>query len=171
MIGGGAGIGGIGYRNRRKVLPLLHEKTERAVKRLDDLESDYDILLTRTHAAIRARSTPDLDSPAKEPVDPFEFESRWLVDYLDIQNLMDTNAITYASLESLLQALADAFPLSRFLSLERKLQKNPKDGNARRSRKKMAGRYGLSADAFTVYAEFYRVAQEIVAAGNRPERQ
>jgi len=166
MLGGGAGIGIVAYRNRRKVLPLLRDKTERAVKRLDDLECPDDILLTRIHEAIRARSTTSGEAAAKEAVDPFELESRWLVEYLDLQQLIDSKITTLEDLDSLLAVLSNAFPLSRFLSLERKLRKNPKDGRARMARDRMAERYGLSADAFTVYTEFYRLAREILSAGS-----
>ena len=164
MVGGGAGIGILGYRNRRKFLPLLRDKTERAAKRLHGLECHDEILLNRIHAAIRARSAASGDPPAKEPVDPFELESRWLVEYLDLQQLVDTKAVTIEHLKSLLEVLSNAFPLSKFLSLERKLRKNPKDGRTRAARDGMADRYGLSADGFTVYAEFYRLAEEIIAA-------
>jgi hypothetical protein len=166
MIGGGMGIAILGYRNRRKILPLLSDKTERAVKQLDGLECPEDVLLTRIHEAIRARSAPNPDPSAKELVDPFEVESRWLVEYLDLQKLIDSKVISSEHLNSLLEVLSDAFPLSRFLSLERKLRKDPKDGGARRARERIAERYGLSADAFTVYAEFYRLAREIVSAGS-----
>jgi uncharacterized membrane protein YgcG len=166
MIGGGAGIGMVGYRNRRRVLPLLRDKTDRAVKQLEGLECHNDVLLTRIHEAIRARSAPTPDLSTKEPVDAFELESRWLVEYLDLQKLIDSKAITFQHLDSLLEVLSDALPLSRFLSLEQKLRKNPKDGSARRARERMAERYGLSPDAFTVYVEFYRLAREILSAGS-----
>jgi len=166
MIGGGAGVGVLGYRNRRKVLPLLSDKTEKAVKRLDGLECPDDVLLTRIHEAIRARSAASGDPSVKEPVDPFELESRWLVEYLDLQQLVDSKVVTLKHLHSLLDVLSNALPLSRFLSLERELRKNPKDGRARTARDRMAERHGLSADAFTVYAEFYRLAWEILSAGS-----
>lgn len=166
MIGGGAGIGALGYRNRRKVLPLLNDKTERAVKRLDGLECSDDVLLTRIHEAIRARNTANPDPAAKELVDPFELESRWLVEYLDLQQLIDSKAITVEHLGSLLEVLNDTFPLAKFLSLERKLRKDPKDARARTARDRAAERHGLSVDAFTVYAEFYRGAREILSTGS-----
>jgi hypothetical protein len=166
MIGGGAVIGALGYRNRRKVLPLLNDKTEMAVKRLDGLECSDDVLLTRIHEAIRARSAANPDPAAKELVDPFELESRWLVEYLDLQQLIDSKLITVEHLGSLLEVLCDTFPLAKFLSLERRLRKDPKDGRARTARDRAAERYGLSADAFTVYAEFYRGAGEILSAGS-----
>jgi hypothetical protein len=162
MVGGGCGIGLIAYRNRRKVLPLLQDKTARAAERLEDLECTGDLLLTRIHEAIKARSATGDDPLVKEPVDPFELESRWLVEYLDLQQLIDRKAITEEHLDSLLEVLSNAFPLSQFLSLERKLRRDPKDVRARRKRDRLAGRYGLSADALTVYAEFYRLAMEIL---------
>jgi len=162
MLGGGAGIGFIGLRNRRKVRPLLRSKTERALEALDKLECAEDILLTRIHEAIRARGAAGDGPAAKEPVDPFELESRWLVEILDLQQLLDTDSVTIEHLESLLGVLTNAFPLYRFQSLERKLRTNPKDGRTRRARDELARRYGLSADAFTVYAEFHRLAQEIL---------
>jgi hypothetical protein len=162
MVGGGAGLGLIAYRNRRKVLPLLQDKTEKALERIDGLECVNDILLTRIHEAIQARGTPAGDSSGNKPVDPFVLESRWLVEYLDLQQLIDAQAVTKEHLESLLAVLSNAFPLKQFLSLERKLRKDPKNGRIRTSRDKLAARYGLSADAFTVYAEFYRLAREIL---------
>jgi hypothetical protein len=164
MLGGGAGIGIIGYRNRRKVLPLLRDKSERALKGLDNLECPDDILLTRIHEAIRARGATGGDPAAKEPRDPFEFEARWLVEYLDLQQLVESQAITTEHLGSLLEVLSNAFPLGKFLSLERKLRSNPKDLRTRTARDRIAERYGLSADALTVYAEFYRLATEILTA-------
>ena len=142
--------------------PLLREQNERATGRLDSLECFEDILLTRIHEAIKNRGAPSGDPSARGPADPFEQESRWLVEYLDLQQLIDSKIITIAHLESLLEVLSNAFPLSKFLSLERKLRNNPKDRRARTTRNKMAERYGLSADAFTVYAEFYRLAREII---------
>ena len=162
MLGGGAGLGFIGLRNRRKVLPLLRSKTEKALEGLDKLESAEDILLTRIHEAIRARGADGGEPAAEEPVDPFESESRWLVEILDLQKLLDTGSVTIEHLESLLGVMTNAFPLGRFQSLERKLRTNPKDRRARRAREELAARCGLSADAFTVYAEFHRLAQEIL---------
>jgi hypothetical protein len=161
MIGGGAAIGIIGYRGRRKHLSLLRDKTERASQRLEGLECQDDPLLTRIHEAIQARSAPNHGLSKNGLVDPFELESRWLVEYLDLQRLLDAKITNLEQLKSLLQVLADAFPLSKFLSLERKLRSEPTDGRSRRAREKMAERHGLSADAFTVYAEFYRLAQEV----------
>jgi hypothetical protein len=165
LIGAGAGLGFIGYRNRRKVLPLLQGKMERAVERLDNLEHPDDLLLTRIHEAIRARSANIPEPSAEQLIDTFELESRWLVEYLDLQQLIDSKVITLEHLDSLLQVLSDAFPLAKFLSLERKLRRDPKDGRARIARDRVAERHGLSADAFTVYAEFYRLAGEIVSGG------
>jgi len=162
MIGIGAGLGIAGYLKHRRVLPLLREKSERAARRLEDLECSDDILLTRIHEAIKDRGAISGDPSSQEAADPFELESRWLVEYLDLQQLIDSKIVTIAHLESLLEVLSDAFPLSKFLSLERKLRKDPKDGRARTARYKMAVRYGLSADAFTVYTEFYRLAREII---------
>jgi hypothetical protein len=162
MVGGGCALGLIAYRNRRRVLPLLQDKTVKAFERLDGLEYGNDILLTRIYEAIRARSTPAGDSSANKPVDPFVLESRWLVEVLDLQQLIDAQAVTKEHLNSLLEVLSNAFPLKRFLSLERKLRKDPKNGRIRTSRDKLAARYALSADAFTVYAEFFRLAREIL---------
>jgi hypothetical protein len=166
MLGGGAGVGFIGLRNRRKFLPLLRQKTKKALEALDKLECSEDILLTRIYEAIRARGAAGGEPPAKEPVDPFELESRWLVEVLDLQQLIDSHSVTIEQLESLIGVLANAFPLGRFQSLERKLRTDPKDRRTRRVREELAGRYGLSADAFTVYAEFQRLAQEILKPDN-----
>ena len=163
MLAGGAGIGIVGLRNLRKVLPLFREKTERALQALDELECTGDILLTRIHEAIRARGAAGGESEQKEPVDPFESESRWLVEVLDLQQLLDTHSITREHLESLVGVLTNAFPLGKFQSLERKLRDDPKDGRTRRARDNLAARYGLTIDALTVYAEFYRLAGEILA--------
>ena len=162
MLGGGAGIGFLGWRNRRRVLPLLRSKTARALERLDKLECVEDILLTRIHEAIQARGAAGVEPTGREPVDPFELESRWLVEILDLQQLLDTDSVTTEHLESLLGVLTNAFPLGRFQSVERKLRSDPKDRRTRRAREELAGRYGLSGDAFTVYAEFHRLAQEIL---------
>jgi hypothetical protein len=168
MIGGGCALGITGYRNRRKILPLLSRKTERAAERLDALESFEDILLTRIHEAIRARDAGGRERGkhvAAESADPFERESRWLVEYLDLQQLIDSETVGLEQLNALLEVLTNSFPLARFLSLEWDLRKNPKNGRARAARQKLAGRHGLSADAFTVFAEFYRLGREIVSSG------
>jgi hypothetical protein len=169
MIGGGAGVGILGYRNRRKVLPLLNRKTAQAVNRIQSLDCSEDLLLSRIHAAIAARDAggrTTFEEGAEGTTDPFEVESRWLVEYLDLQQLIDSKAVTRRHLAALLEVLTDAFPLARFLSLERRLRKNPGDGGARTARDRLALRYGLSADALTVYAEFYRLAREIVSSKN-----
>jgi hypothetical protein len=166
MLGGGAGIGFIGLRNRRKVLPLLREKTEMALEALDKLECSEDVLLTRIYEAIRARGGGGADAAAKAPADPFELESRWLVEVLDLQQLVDSDSVTIEQLEYLYGVLTNALPLGRFQSLERKLRTDPKDRRTRRAREELAGRYGLSSDAFTVYAEFHRLAKEILKREN-----
>jgi hypothetical protein len=166
MVGGGAGIGFIGLRNRRKILPLFRDKTEKALKGLDRLECVDDILLTRIHEAIRAIGAAGGEASDKEWVDPFELESRWLVEILDLQKLLDNNSVTIEHLESLLNVLTNAFPLYKFQSLERKLRNHPKDAKTRTARDRLAARYGLSADAFTVYAEFYRLTREILSVDN-----
>ena len=170
MIGGGAGIGLLGYRNRRRFLPLLRRKTGRALEGLDRLQGSADLLLTRIHEAIRARDAKGPGGDASrtgEEVDPFEREARWLVDFLDLQQLLDSKKVTLEHLRSLLEVLAGAFPLARFLQLERRLRSNPGDGRARATRTRIAHRCGMSADAVTVYAEFYRLAREIIDAGGR----
>ncbi|UCF96474.1 MAG: hypothetical protein JSV89_15005 [Spirochaetaceae bacterium] len=163
MIGGGAGVGIAGYLTRRRNLPLLRDKTAKAVQGLDRLDCRDDPLLSRIHEAIKAKSAPDIGPSNRELVDVFELESRWLVEHLDLQRLLDAKIFTISELDCLLQALEGAFPLSRFLSVERKLRQDPTDGKARRARDKMAESYGLSGDAFTVYAEFYRLAREIIS--------
>jgi hypothetical protein len=162
MIGGGAGVGIAGYATRSKNLPLLRDKSERAAQRLKETECRVDPLLTRIHEAIRARSVPAHDHAPDESADLFELESRWLVEYLDLHRLLDSNAVTLGQIESLLDVLSNAFALSRFLDVEQKLRQDPKNRRARTARDKMAEGHGLSADAFTVYAEFYRLARQIV---------
>jgi hypothetical protein len=162
MLVGGAGIGIIGLRNRLRVLPLFRGKTEQALEALQKLECTGDILLTRIHEAIRARGASGGGSKHREPVDPIELESRWLVEVLDLQQLLDTNTIAMEHLDSLLDVLTNAFPLEKFQSIERRLRDNPKDGRTRTARDNLAARHGLSTDAFTVYAEFYRLAREIL---------
>jgi len=163
MIGGGAGVGIAGYVSRRKNLSLLQNKTGKAVQRLSELECVDDPLLTRIHEAIRAKSSPDYDRSGKEVVDLFELESEWLVKYLDLQSLLDSDAVTIQDLGCLLDVLSNAFPLSRFLSMEQKLRRDPTDRRARRARDNLAQRYGLAGDAFTVYSEFYRLGRQMVS--------
>jgi hypothetical protein len=163
MIGGGAGVGIAGYVSRRKNLSLLQNKTGKAAQRLSELECADDPLLTRIHEAIRAKSSPDYDRSGKEAVDLFEVESEWLVKYLDLQRLLDSNAATIKDLGCLLDVLSNAFPLPRFLALEQKLRRDPTDRRTRRARDSLAQRYGLSGDAFTVYAEFYRLGRQMVS--------
>jgi hypothetical protein len=165
MIGSGSAIGILGYRNRRRILPLLNRKTAEAVNHIQSLDCMEDLLLSRIHAAITARDgggRGTFAEGAAETGDPFEVESRWLVEYLDLQQLIDSKAVTRQHLVALLEVLTGAFPLARFLSLERRLRRNPGDGSARAARDRLAVRYGMSADAVTVYAEFYRLGREIV---------
>jgi hypothetical protein len=163
MIGGGAGVGIAGYVSRRKNLSLLQSKTGKAVQRLSELECVDDPLLTRIHEAIRTKSAPDYDRSGQEVVDLFELESEWLVKYLDLQRLLDSEAVTIQDLSCLLDVLSNAFPLPRFLAAEQKLRRDPADKKARRARDSLAQRYGLSGDAFTVYSEFYRLGRQIVS--------
>ncbi len=163
MIGGGAGVGIAGYVSRRKNLSLLQNKTSKAAHRLSEIECVDDPLLTRIHEAIRAKSSPGSDRSGKELVDLFELESEWLVKYLDLQRLLDSNAVTIRDLSCLLDVLSNAFPLPRFLSMEQKLRRDPTDRRARRARDNLAQRCGLSGDAFTVYSEFYRLGREMVS--------
>jgi len=163
MIGGGAGLGIAGYVSRRKNLPLLQDKTGQAARRLGELECLDDPLLTRIHEAIRSKSAPDYDRCGKEAVDLFELESEWLVKYLDLQRLIDSEAATVQDLGCLLDVLSNALPLPRFLAVEQKLRRDPADRRARRVRDDLVERHGLSADAFTVYSEFYRLGRQIVS--------
>ena len=163
MIGGGLAVGISGYVQRRRALPLLQDKTERAVRRLDGLGCPEDPLLSRIYDAIRARGAPTLGDSKSADVDAFEMESRWLVEHLDLHRLLESKIVTLDDLRALVEALAGAFPLSRFLSMEQKLRGNPRDSRTRRARNKKADAYGLSADAFTVYAEFYRLSAEILS--------
>lgn len=163
MIGGGAGLGIAGYVSRRKNLPLLQDKTGKAARRLGELECLDDPLLTRIHEAIRSKSAPDYDRCGKEAVDLIELESEWLVKYLDLQRLLDSEAATVQDLGCLLDVLSNALPLPRFLAVEQKLRRDPADRRARRVRDDLAGRHGLSSDAFTVYSEFYRLGRQIVS--------
>ncbi|MBN2554235.1 MAG: hypothetical protein JXB06_15765 [Spirochaetales bacterium] len=163
MIGGGLAVGISGYLQRRRVLPLLQDKTETAVQRLCGLDCPDDPLLSRIYDAIRARGAPDPAGSKSTDVDLFEMESRWLVEYLDLHRLLDSQIVTVDDLRALVDALSGAFPLSRFLNMEQKLRGNPKDGRTRRARNRTADAYGLSADAFTVYAEFHRLSAEILS--------
>jgi hypothetical protein len=165
MIGGGTGIGLAGYLSRRRNLPLLRGKTEKAVQRLASLAAAVDPLLTCIHQAICTLSAPESGTAQDETMDPVELESKWLVENLNLDSLFETGAVSSADLESLLDALTSAFPLSRFLSVERKLRQDPGNSRIRRQRNKLAGDYGLSAEAFTVYAEFYRLAGQILSGG------
>jgi len=163
MIGAGAGVGLAGYVSRRKNLPLLQNKTGKAAQRLSHLDCVDNPLLTRIHEAIRAKSSPDYDRSEKEDIDLFELESEWLVKHLDLQRLLDSDAVTIRDLSCLLDVLSNAFPLPRFLLTEQKLRRDPTNKRARRAREDLAQRYGLSGDAFTVYAEFYRLGRQMVS--------
>ncbi len=163
MIGGGAGVGIAGYMARRKNLSLLQNKSSKAAQRLSDINCIDDPLLTRVQEAIRAKSSPDYERSGKEVVDLFELESEWLVKYLDLQRLLDSDAVTIQDLSCLLDVLSNAFPLPRFLSIEQKLRRDPSDRAVRKARDNLAQRYSLSGDAFTVYSEFYRLGRQMVS--------
>jgi hypothetical protein len=164
MIGAGAAIGLSALMSRSRNLPLLREKSDLAVRRLESVGCRVDALLTRIHQAIR-----DIGAPAQDPgeLDPIELESRWLVEHLDLQDLLDAGSLPIDELKSLLAVLSNAFPLSRFLALEQKLRRDPRNRRTRRARGRTARSYGLCAGALTVYAEFFRLARQIVSSGGR----
>jgi hypothetical protein len=163
MVGAGVGIGLAGYLYRRRNLPLLKEKAAKAINRLSGLSAVEDPLLTRIHKAICALSAPDYGPTREGPVDLVEAESKWLVDYLDLNSLLDSKAITIDALALLLEALSAAFPLARFFTLERKLRQDPTNPRIRKARNKLADHCGLSREAFTVYAELYNRAGQILS--------
>jgi hypothetical protein len=167
MVGGGAGVGLAGLLSRSRNLPLLREKSDLAARRIEAVSCRVDPLLTHIHQAIRAIGAPDEERNGRRELDPFELESRWLVEHLDLQALLDAKSLAIDELKNLLAVLSDAFPLSRFLALEQKLRRDPRNSRVRRARDSMADSYGLGADAFTVYAEFFRLARQIVNSGGR----
>jgi len=163
MIAGGAGIGAAGLLARRRNLPLLRAKTLQAQEGLERLAPVEQLLLTRIHEAIEARSASGNQDANNAGLDSFEAESRWLVECLDLHQLLESERITVELLTNLIEALSGAFPLSRFLALELKARRDPTNVKARRRRERAAERFELSADALTVYAEFYRLALQITS--------
>ena len=106
-----------------------------------ELECVDDPLLTRIHEAIRAKSAPDYNRSGKEVVDLIELESEWLGKDLDLQRLLDSDAVTIQDLSCLLDVLSNAFPLPRFLAVEQKPRRDPADRRARRARDSLDQRY------------------------------
>jgi hypothetical protein len=162
MTLGGAGLAYYGFSQRRKALPGLRVKVEAAERRLGALAPVQDPFLDRIHRAIRARSSAPGTQDRDGGRDPVEAESAWLVEHLDLDSILEVGATARADLRRLIQVLEGAFPLRRIGVLERRLRRHPSDRHSRQAALRLAARLGMSRDALTVYAEFHRIAREIL---------
>jgi len=159
---GGGGLAYYAYTRRRKALPGLRLKVEGAERQLAALVPVPDPFLDRIYRAIRARSSPPPGAGGVGTTDSVEAESAWLVKHLDLQSLVERNREARADLTRLLEVLEDSFPLGRISALERRLRRQPSDRRSRRAAQRLALRIGMSRDALTVYAEFRRIAREVL---------
>jgi hypothetical protein len=158
---GGAGLAYYAYTQRRKSLAGLRAKVEQAVQQLEALAPVPDPLLGRIYRAIRARSSPP-GGDGRSAANSVEAESAWLVEHLDLHSLVERGRVSRPDLQRLVGALEDSLPIGRVGALERRLRRQPLDRRARRAVERLARRLDMSRDAITVYAEFYRIAGEVL---------
>ena len=145
-----------GFRLLRDTVPRMEGDITRAKDRVGFLDLQEEPLLTRIFEAIREKDVLDGKETA-ESVDSAENESRWLVDFVSVEDGVREGRYTSDDVRRITAALRDAFPLQRYLSLEARLPYTSR--RLRRMRAALKDTYELSENARLVYAEVYKSAR------------
>jgi hypothetical protein len=153
---GGAAMALFGRRRavREELVQADRADAARAAVRL--LSTTEDGVLTRIHGSLGALET---GGAADAGHDQIERESRWLVDYVDAEAAVREGSTTAEEVRELFRVLRQFIPFERLLRLEKRGASAL--GRKRRLLGRLQERHGLTADAVTVYCEFYRSVQSL----------
>ena len=145
-----------GYRLLKDTIPRMEREIIRAKDRVGSLDLQEDPVLTRIFEAIREKDALDGKGTA-ETVESAEKESRWLVDFVSVEDGVREGHYTSDDVRRIIAVLRDAFPLRRYLNLEARLPYTSR--RLRRMRAELMDTYELSENALQVYAEVYKSAR------------
>ena len=152
---GGAALALFGRRRKNREELIWADRAEAARATIRSLRAGEDGVLSRAFGSLRALENRD---PHRDGRDAIENESRWLVDYVDALAAVQEGSATEEEIRELFRVLSRFIPFRTLRRLE------GRGGAAiRRKRRILArlrDRHGLTANAVTVYCEFYRSARE-----------
>ena len=118
-------------------------------------------MLTRLFQSIRAKEKPDTDVGDGLPFpDRIDLESQWLVNYIDVQEMIETGAATEAEVKEIMAALSDIIPIRALVKMERHIDRDAVRRRMNRLKDRITERIGFSSSVLTVYCEFYKSAQK-----------
>ncbi|MBN2532786.1 MAG: hypothetical protein JXB88_07845 [Spirochaetales bacterium] len=170
ILAGGGWILASGLK-LKKIHTVLKDKHDSIVKKITGLPVIEDNLCSGIFASIQAKDERLMkefkENFSIESVkDRIEVETRWYVDYINIEELINTGQVLPFDVRNIMNGLDCIIPLKKIVYLEEKIHNKMVKGEntARLSRKlkiikNRANRdYGFSEDALTVYSEFYKSA-------------
>ena len=159
-VGGGI-LTFFGAKFRKQKLPLFREVAQVVEARVESFEEKDDPLLSRIFESIRAKEDPKgITGSDSAQIDQIDAESLWLVDYLNVREMVESQKVSTDDVANLLVSLQDVIPLRQIATLEKSGPYAKSKQRAKRKREHVADRYGLSDDAITVYCELYKSAKE-----------
>lgn len=188
---GGSLLAFFGVRYRRQRVPFFKEMARAVEENIDAIQEREEPLLSQIFESIKAKEDPE-GAAAKDisKIDQIDADSMWLVDFLNVREMIESEMVTPEDAASFISSLQDVIPIHRIVTLERNMTAGSslagsslagsslagssiaehrvtwatKSGRAkrrmRRLRERIMDKYGLSDDALTVYCELYKSMKE-----------
>ena len=89
-----------------------------------------------------------------------KFRHTWLVDYIDVRDMINSHAITSDEVRKIMSGLKDIIPMKKIIKLGKKIERPGAKRKIKRIIDWATGKCGISDGVITVYCEFYKSAKE-----------
>ena len=154
---GGAGIALLGVQRKRKKVPTLQQKVDDIITRINNAETEINPLLAQIYKSICVKADPSIDTKnSSDSIDPIDVESRWLVEFINIENLITSDRISTAEVHDTFKVLSKLIPFKRLIKLEKQIGTANGKKNFKLLQLKTCDKTGMTHDALTVYYEFFK---------------
>jgi hypothetical protein len=160
--------GGIKLRKTYKALKITQKNMESKIKSIPVTE---DPITSGIFASIQAKDERILkeikeDFSIDNMKDRIEVETRWYVDYINIEDLIQKKQVKKEEVKNFMKGINCIIPLKKIACLEQKIHKKMVKGEKilsltralKKLQRKITKKTGFSMDAITVYSEFYKSA-------------
>ncbi|MBN2441273.1 MAG: hypothetical protein JXJ04_08000 [Spirochaetales bacterium] len=176
IIAGGGWILSSGIK-LKKIHNKLKSEEEACIKRISQITVNEDPLCSGIFASIQAKDELLIkelreDFSIDSLKDRIEVETRWFVDYIKIEELIQNKQVRKTDVKNIMNGIGCILPLKKIVILEEKIHKRMVKGKSthklsgilKKMKKQIMENSGFSDDAITVYSEFYKSAAAYFAA-------
>jgi hypothetical protein len=145
---------------RRRHLARYKDRLAQARGQIRELGAKSQSVLTRLFRSIRAREKPEIeDDNLAASSDRIDLESRWLVRYIDVQEMIESGDANELQIREIAASLCDVVPLKALIKLEKHRDRSSARRRMKRLRERITDRTGIPDGVLSVYCEFYKSAR------------